>query len=186
VLAERLRKANEQLDAAAPAPSAGAASSVAAAAAGPAPASAPSGQGQGAATAATNGAGPSTTAATGKAKVQDALLSFFENLYTVKAMTRFSVAILGCPVEAEGPGIVDQVRAGDVKAVIVRADRPALLRIVAREAGCFTLDVLTPESGPRRRCGPEPIRPGDDVTLRLCGGSATLRSGDRTLYLEPG
>ena len=114
---------------------------------------------------------------TTKAGIQDSLLSFFENLYTIKAFTRFSVAVLGCPVEAVADNIHEQIRVGEVKAVILPADEPVDMRIVASEAGRFTLHLFTPGSPSPRRWGPEAITPDDDVRLSLRAEVAELSAG---------
>lgn len=167
VLADRLRDANEKLASAAPpvaaAPQAGA--SPLAAVAGSAAAGVPV-----VVAARGNGGGA-------KAGIQDSLLSFFENLYTVKAFTRFSVAVLGCPVEAVAGNIREQIRVGEVKVVFLPADEPVDMRIVATESGRFTLHLFTPGSNKPRRWGPCWIDPSDDVRLSALEESAELRSG---------
>ncbi len=166
VLADRLRDANEKLASAAP-PVAAAPPPVAssAALAGSAAAGVPV-----MAVAGGNGAGS-------KAGIQDSLLSFFENLYTVKAFTRFSVAVLGCPVEAEADNIREQLRVGEVKVLFLPADEPVDMRIVAAESGHFTLNLFTPGSNKPRRWGPCSISPSDNVRLSALAESAELRSG---------
>ena len=168
VLADRLRDANEKLAAGQPAST---------------PAvQAANGQANPAMVAGSAAAGvPVTPVANGggntKAGIQDSLLSFFENLYTVKAFTRFSVAVLGCPVEAVADNIHEQIRVGEVKAVFLPAGERVDMRIVASEPGRFTLHLFTPGSPSPRRWGPEAISPADDVRLSLLEDAAELSAG---------
>ncbi len=165
VLADRLRDANEKLASAAPPVAAAPPAVSSAALAGSAAAGVPV-----LAAASGNGAGA-------KAGIQDSLLSFFENLYTVKAFTRFSVAVLGCPVEAVADNIHEQIRVGEVKVVFLPAGEPVDMRIVATESGHFTLNLFTPGSNKPRRWGPCSISPSDNVRLAALEESAELRSG---------
>jgi CRP-like cAMP-binding protein len=102
-----------------------------------------------------------------KAAIEEKMLSTFERLYMVKAFTRFSVAVLGCPVEGTTSNLVDEIRVGDVKALIVPAGEPVEVRIEAYGAGSFNLHVFTPELATPVRFGPVPIQPTDLFTLRL-------------------
>src|SRR5437016_4900635 len=139
VLADRLRVANEKL-AAGPAPAAAAAAGAPTAPAQAAPAAAPGSAP--AAAAATNGAAPGAPEADGtKAQIHKKMLETFQNLYTIKALSRFSVAVLGCPVEGTASNLVDQIRVGDVKALFFPANEPVDMRIAAQVRGWFTLDV---------------------------------------------
>src|SRR5262249_15258767 len=120
-----------------------------------------------------NGSEPGT-----KEKVQKSLLGAFEKLYTMKALTRFSVAILGCPVEGIATNALGEIRMGDVKALLLPADEAVDMRIAAFAPGSFTLDVLTPTHAQAVRFGPEPICPEDSVALRLdCDTVALIRDG---------
>ncbi|MEZ5400188.1 MAG: cyclic nucleotide-binding domain-containing protein [Bryobacteraceae bacterium] len=165
VLAERLRDANELLASGASAPAAAAVID-----GGAAPPHAANGNG--------------TPPVSRKNQMQDTMLSIFDKLYTMKALTRFSVAVLGCPVEAAAPNIHDQIRAGDVKAVIVPAGEPVDLRIVAGAEGAYTLNVFTPGQPGRRCYGPGAIAPADAVTLHLEGDRLRLNRGADTLVLK--
>jgi CRP-like cAMP-binding protein len=107
------------------------------------------------------------TGASVKAAIEEKMLSTFERLYMVKAFTRFSVAVLGCPVEGSTSNLVDEIRVGDVKALIVPAGEPVEVRIEAFGAGSFSLHVFTPELAAPIRFGPVPIQPRDLFTLRL-------------------
>jgi len=129
---------------------------------------------------ATNGAATLAMSASGKAAVQQKLLSAFEWLYTMKALTRFSVAMLGCPVEGTASNLVEEIRVGDVKVLILPADEPVEMGIEAYGAGSFHLHVFTPESSSPVRFEPVPIQPGDRFTLSLpdmtlSPGSAEVR-----------
>ena len=186
VLADRLRVANEKL-AAGPAPAAAAAAGAPAAGAPTAPAQAAPAAAPGsapAAAAASNGAAPGAPEADGtKAQIHKKMLETFQNLYTIKALSRFSVAVLGCPVEGTASNLVDQIRVGDVKALFFPANEPVDMRIAAQERGWFTLDVFTPESAEPRRFGPVAVAPADSIQMTLLSGQVALRHGGR-LILE--
>src|SRR6266566_4250107 len=142
VLAERLREANEKIVAASPAPSTTTKVEIAAVVVQPVvvpPATASLPQ-------VANGATPTPAAASDstKAQIHSKLLETFQNLYTLKALSRFSVAVLGCPVEGTASNVVEEIRVGEVKALFFPAGEPVEMRIAAREPGWFTLDVFTP------------------------------------------
>jgi CRP/FNR family cyclic AMP-dependent transcriptional regulator len=166
VLAERVRVANEKL-AAAPQPPAApvvAAATPTAGAAAPPPSTATA--------AATVTATPAATTAAPapdgiKGKIHQTILETFSSLYTFKALSRFSVAVLGCPVEGVAPNIFDQFQVGDVKAIVFAHGEPVEMRILASEPGDFTLHVFTPNSDGPAAFGPVAIEPGDDVRLSL-------------------
>jgi CRP-like cAMP-binding protein len=102
-----------------------------------------------------------------KAAVQQRLLNVFEWLYTAKAFTRFSVALLGCPVEGTAVNLIEEIRVGDVKALILPAGEAVEMNIEAYGAGSFNLHVFTPERPSAIRFEPVTIRPGDRFTLDL-------------------
>ena len=107
-----------------------------------------------------------------KADIQKQLIETFEMLYTLKAFTRFSVAILGCPVEGSAAGALDVIRLGDVKAVLLPSSGPVEMGIEAWGAGEFQLHVFHPAlfgtGAPRAlRFDPVPIQPNDRFTLSL-------------------
>ena len=184
VLAERLRVANEKL-AAGPAPVVVAAPGappvvvvVPAGSPNPAP---PAAAATAPAAADSNGAIPSAPAdASTKLQIHNKLLETFQSLYTLKALSRFSVAVLGCPVEGSASNVVDQIRVGDVKALFFPADEPVDMRIAAREPGWFTLDVFTPSGEEPYHFGPVAVDPADQVHMTVESGEVTLRRG-RTL-----
>lgn len=172
VLADRLREANKKL-AAAPKVPAPPATSAAPSGEAPLPVVPVPSTGDGAAPAA-----PAAAEGT-KARIQDALLGFFRVLYTMKAFTRFSVAVLGCPVEGFAPNLIKEIRVGDVKALVLPADERVELRIAARERGSFTLHLFVPARGEPIRFGPVQVRPEDHIQLLLNPPSVALRHGVR-------
>jgi len=124
-----------------------------------------------------NGTAESASNGTGKAAIQERLLSTFERLYMMKAFTRFSVAVLGCPVEGSAPNLIHQIRVGEVKALILPAGEPSTVRIDAFDAGSFNLHVFTPERAAPVKFGPVPIQSNDSFTLHL--PSLALSSTER-------
>jgi hypothetical protein len=96
-----------------------------------------------------NGTG---TEASVKTKVKDFLVDTFSSLYTMKALTRFSAALVGCPVSVR-PDVPDgeaaQATIGEVKLVLVPAGDDQTLTIEAYDEGSFSATVLQPrEAGP--------------------------------------
>ncbi len=101
---------------------------------------------------------PATTAATSsppangpssKNKVRDFLVDTFSRFYTVKALTRFSVAVVGCPVNVRAERVSSQVIhdvVGGVKLVLFPASQEQVLRIHAVGEGDFSATVLRPGS----------------------------------------
>ncbi|MBM3734466.1 MAG: cyclic nucleotide-binding domain-containing protein [Acidobacteria bacterium] len=168
-LAQKLRAANDLLAATgqkgnAPAPAAGAAP--------PSPAPPPAAEGTtDAPKAESNGNAPAEGF---KASAQKTLLSVFDRLYTMKALTKFSVAVIGCPVEGVAADSIGEIRLGEVKAVILPSRSKTGLRLQALESGEFTLDVLRPEGGGPIRFGPMPLDPGEDCRLDLSSGEPML------------
>src|SRR5262249_10867743 len=96
-----------------------------------------------------------------KARVAKQRLQTFESLYTMKAVTRSSVVVLGCPVEGVASNIKDEIRIGDVKALFFPAGESVELNIAAQEAGSFTLHVFVPARTHPVRFGPVSISPKD-------------------------
>ncbi len=175
VLAERLREANAKIVANPPAPAAVIVEKVVvvepASAAVPPPVTGPI------PTPVANGASPvAPPPADGtKAQIHRQLLETFQSLYMLKALSRFSVAVLGCPVEGTAANVVDQFRVGDVKALFFAAGEPVELNIAAQEPGWFTLDVFTPASEAPYHFGPLAVDPSDPVRMTLASGAITLR-----------
>ncbi|MFN0164887.1 MAG: Crp/Fnr family transcriptional regulator [Bryobacteraceae bacterium] len=170
VLAERLRVAHEKLTPASAATPPGAAVGKSAAV----PATG------------TNGQPPSvpkpdadsSPAADGtKAKIQKSLINTFSALYTVKAMTRFSVAVLGCPVRGVAQGAVDAWTVGDVKVYIFPTGRPARLDIQAEHPATFSLHVFAPHNDEAVRFAPVAIQPGQNARLTIASGTIRLEQG---------
>jgi len=164
VLAERLRVANEKLSAA-----------PAAAPADPGPA--PVQSATGAAAPSNNGSAPPASAAEEgtKKRIEKALIEAFSSLYTMKAMTRFSVAVLGCPVQGLTEQAADWWRVGDVKVYLFPAGEPALLRIQASAPGEFSLRVFHAGAETPVQYLGVAIRPEDDVTLRIGPRAVSLQ-----------
>ena len=175
VLAERLRVANEKL-AAPPRPAAPAPANAPAPMPLPAPAALPR------AAEPSNGAAPGSLAPEGtKAQIQNKLLQTFESLYTIKALSRFSVAVLGCPVEGTATNMVEEIRVGDVKVLFFPADEAVDMKIAASEPGSFTLDVFTPGKAVPYHFGPVDVNPNDKVHMTLLSGGVTLHHGEREI-----
>jgi CRP-like cAMP-binding protein len=172
VLAERLREANEKIVAASPtSPPTATKIEVAAVVVqtAPLPVATP------APPPVVNGAAPPPAVPDStKAQIHSKMLETFQSLYTLKALSRFSVAVLGCPVEGTASNVVEQIRVGDVKALFFPAGEPVDMQIAAREPGWFTLDVFTPASGTPHHFGPLAVDLHDDVRLSLIAGVATL------------
>ena len=171
MLAERLRLANEKL--------AGGAAAQPAAAAGTAT---PDPSQAGSAPAAPSASAEPTPADAGsKAKVQETLLRTFQSFYTLKAFTRFSVAILGCPVEAVSASLIDQIRIGDVQALLLPGKRKVKVDIAAYGSGAFTLHVFVPARAEPVRFGPMPVVQQDRFQLVLDSPRVELRQGRRVI-----
>jgi hypothetical protein len=172
VLAERLREANAKIVAATPPQGPLANNEVPAPAAQPGavpvPAPVPPSPANGLKPA------PAAAADTTKAQIHSKLLETFEKLYTLKALSRFSVAVLGCPVEGTASNVVEQIRVGDVKALFFPAGEPIEMKIAASQPGWFTLDVFTPLSGVPHHFGPVAVDPRDDVRLSAVSNIFTL------------
>ncbi len=91
-----------------------------------------------------NGSSPDSSA---KNKVRDFLIDTFNFLYTIKAITRFSAAVVGCPVHVhfERPGTETlQAVIGDVKIALFPASEDQVLGIDAYAEGDFSATVLRP------------------------------------------
>ena len=88
-----------------------------------------------------------------KNKLRDFLVDTFNFLYTVKALTRFSVAVVGCPVSVriEHPGAETlQAVVGDVKIALFPAFEDQVLGIDAYEEGDFSATILRPPAAGER------------------------------------
>jgi CRP/FNR family cyclic AMP-dependent transcriptional regulator len=170
VLAERLREANAKIVAVTQPQTPSANTEIPAPAAHPAPVAAvapvppPS----------ANGLTPAPPADSTQQQIHSKLLETFQNLYTLKALSRFSVAVLGCPVEGTAANVVEEIRVGDVKALFFRAGEPVEMKIAASQPGWFTLDVFTPSSEAPYHFGPIAVDPQDDVRLSTVSNIFTL------------
>ncbi len=102
-----------------------------------------------------------------KAVVHEQLMNAFGPLYSMKAMTRFSVAVLGCPVEGSALNAIDEIRIGEIKIFLLPADEPVELSISAYGAGEFNLDVFHPDVVGPIHFGPVGIREEDSFRLSL-------------------
>ncbi len=115
-----------------------------------------------------------------KAAIQDQVLGAVGMFYSAKALTRFSVAVLGCPVEGSAPNAIDEIRIGDVKVFLLPADEPVEMSISAWDKGNFNLHVFRPGATGPTRFGPIPIQESDAFRLTLPnpdpqGGAASLQ-----------
>ncbi len=147
-LAGRIRAANEKMTqqplsssamAAQPAASTGTAEPISVAAVSEA-ATAPASSSKGS----NNGSHENSSA---KNKLRDFLVDTFSFLYTVKAITRFSAAVVGCPVHVhfERPGEETlQAVVGEVKVALFPASEDQVLGIDAYAEGDFSATVLRP------------------------------------------
>jgi hypothetical protein len=112
-----------------------------------------------------------------KEKVQDKVLEIFKSLYSLKAFTRFSVAVLGCSVEGYSRQLIEQIRIGDVKAPILPADQSFEVDILADQPGSFTLTVLTPGGERPLQFGPLAVNREIRFQLKCTPACLTLRQG---------
>ena len=124
---------------------------------------------------------PAESGAFSKTRVQASMLDTFSRLYAVKAMVRFSVAVLGCPVEGSGADVISQIRVGEAKALLLPATHEAAMDIVAQERGRFTLHVFRPDREDPLGFGPLEIQPDDAFQLRLDRDSASLWNSARRI-----
>jgi CRP-like cAMP-binding protein len=116
-----------------------------------------------------------------KSQIRNKLVETFQGLYALKALSRFSIAVLGCPVEGFAANTVEQIRVGDVKALFFPAHEPVDMRIAAGRPGSFTLDVFTPFRPAPYHFGPVAVGPSDLVKMTLTSRRITLRNGVRDI-----
>ncbi len=91
-----------------------------------------------------NGSGSDVSA---KNKVKDFLVDTFDFLYTVKALTRFSAAVVGCPVTIElvpDDRNAAQAIVEGVKIALFPPDQDRVIRINAYDEGRFTAAAFQP------------------------------------------
>ena len=82
-----------------------------------------------------------------KGKVKDFLVNVFEPLYALKEITRFSMAVVGCPVLVEpenGGQPIFQTSVNGVKVCLFPSGRNQTLRLRAFDAGDVSATVLRP------------------------------------------
>jgi hypothetical protein len=146
-LAGRIRAANEKMSQPLPGSVVTPGGEVPAAIAQPAAPPSPTGPSAGSEArgkASNNGA---SSEASAKNKVKDFIVDTFDFLYTVKALTRFSAAVVGCPVtiDAGSPGPnAAQAVIGGVKVALFPATSDRVIRIDAYDEGGFTAAVFQP------------------------------------------
>ncbi|HWC95868.1 MAG TPA: cyclic nucleotide-binding domain-containing protein [Candidatus Sulfopaludibacter sp.] len=89
--------------------------------------------------------------ATTKSSIQKMLVGVFAPLYVARAMTRFSMAVIGCPVTVQAEPGVWATTVDDVKVCIFPSCEDRTLRLQAFGDGEVSVTVLRPaESGAAR------------------------------------
>jgi len=85
----------------------------------------------------------------GKEQVKNFLIDAFGFIYMVKAMTRFSAALIGCPVEVEslvpGPEVAQAIIDG-VKVLVFPASTHQVLRIAPYDDGAYSATIMQPDA----------------------------------------
>ncbi len=79
---------------------------------------------------------------------------------------------------------MDQIRAGDVKALFFPADEPVDMQIDTLEPGRFTLDVFTPSRATPCHFGPLAVDPSDHVHVTVVSGEVNLLYDKRVISLH--
>lgn len=82
-----------------------------------------------------------------KTQIRDFLVNTFKSFYTVKAFTRFSVAVVGCPVQVHvdpGGGRCFTAELGEVRLAILPSSRDQVLTLTATGEGRVSITVLRP------------------------------------------
>ncbi|HEY3132568.1 MAG TPA: hypothetical protein VGL91_24175 [Acidobacteriota bacterium] len=112
-----------------------------------------------------------------KAKLRDFLVDAFIRFYTIKAVTRFSAALIGCPLRVEllrqGPDVLQGV-VGDVKFAFFPADQDQLLQMHAWAEGKFSAIVF------------QPGLTGAIPSLSISRFDGRILEGDQLLLCVPG
>src|SRR5262249_43013173 len=98
----------------------------------------------------------------GKAQIREKLIEKFSSNDMLRALSRFSIALLGCPVEGRAANTVFQIRIGEVKALFFDASERVEMQIKASRTCGFTLDIFRPELVRPRCFGPVAIDPEDE------------------------
>jgi CRP-like cAMP-binding protein len=80
-----------------------------------------------------------------KDRVRDFLVDTFSRFYTVKAMTRFSVAVVGCPIRIEPGPNAYAAATGDVKLLVLSDSHAHDIPMEATGNGDFSVTVLQPQ-----------------------------------------
>jgi hypothetical protein len=85
----------------------------------------------------------------GKDQVKNFLIDAFGFIYMVKAMTRFSAALIGCPVEVEslapGPEVA-QATIDGVKILVFPASANQVLRMSPYDDGRYSATIMHPDA----------------------------------------
>lgn len=81
-----------------------------------------------------------------KKNVQDFLVDTFSQFYTMKAMTRFSAAVIGCPVSVEvsNPSLVTRRRFGEVEVLLFPTSEAHDLHFSAYADGSVSATLIRP------------------------------------------
>jgi CRP-like cAMP-binding protein len=121
--------------------------------------------------AANNGSGPST-----KNKVRDFLVDTFSSLYTMKALTRFSAAVVGCPVTVRPEmtnADVAQDHVGEVKLLLFPAAARGTLHLEAYGEGPYSAVILRPGAkGPDISSFAGRVRRNESIHLHIPAAGA--------------
>lgn len=122
-----------------------------------------------------------------KDRVQNMLVGMFGTMYVVKAMTRFSMAMVGCPVTARAeqgdPEILETVIEG-VKVVLFPSRSHQRIRIAAYADGELSATVFRPVGRGRRRQVETvrwegPVRRNEIFALDVPAGNSRGSEGKR-------
>ena len=82
-----------------------------------------------------------------KAKLRDFVVDTFSRFFMIKAMTRFSAAVVGCPVRVVPESGMVQDAVGEVKFGLFPTDHDRVLSLEAFGGGDLSVTVLRPGSG---------------------------------------
>lgn len=110
-----------------------------------------------------------------KDQVKDLLLSAFTPIYAARTMTRFSMAVIGCPVTVQSVSPAFGVTVDDVKVFLFSNGRHQILNIDAYGDGALSIAVLRPGLG--ASCLRTAIRRNDRLRLNVSPGRIP-RHGD--------
>ena len=122
-----------------------------------------------------------------KDRVQNMMVGMFGTMYVVKAMTRFSMAMVGCPVsvsaETRSAEVVETVLDG-VKVVVFPAGSDQKIRIEAYGDGELSATVLRPGQAGRGReveaiRWEGPVRRNERFELQVPAGNPRSRKAQR-------